>query len=71
MGRDLVANLIERHSRIHQLLNVDKTKEAVVDFRRRGTVTDPIIMTDEPVGPLSLRVLGFPFERQTGLEDQH
>ena len=40
MGRDLVANLIERHSRIHQLLNVDKTKEAVVDFRRRGTVTD-------------------------------
>ena len=40
--RQLVDNFVDWCNGNHLLLNVDKTKEMVVDFRRTGVMSKPI-----------------------------
>ena len=48
--RELVADFVDLSSRNHLLLNVGKTKETVVDYRRKKTAIEPVIMMGEEVG---------------------
>ena len=40
--RALVDNFVEWSGKNHLLLNVDKTREMVIDFRRKGTAPQPL-----------------------------
>lgn len=66
----LVDNFVEWCESIHQLLNVIKTKEMLVDFRR--TTTNPIsILREDKYKKYKYKYIFCPPWQQSGLEVQH
>lgn len=66
--RALVDDFVHWSGRYHLLLNVAKTREMVIDFRRKRTATQPLCILGEDVGVkvVGLQVPGRPHRQQTG-----
>lgn len=68
--RALVDDFVHWSGRYHLLLNVAKTREMVIDFRRKRTATQPLCILGEDVGvKVVYKYLGVHIDNR--LEDQH